>query len=162
MDSSPEAARVTTSGSRGPSRGSTRGNYAASFSDSSLVHQARLAALGIRIFQLSDTIGVSEPTSISYLFSSLIPRYPQLEIGAHLHTTPGTWREKVSAAAGAGCRRFDGAVRGFGGCPMARDELTGNMPTERLLEYFGFARTRVREEAFKRALVGSAAVFGAA
>ena len=85
----------------------------------------KLMGLGIKIFQLSDTVGVGSPASISYLFSSLIPRYPNLEIGAHLHTTPTTWEEKVGAAAGAGCVRFDGAIRGFGGCPMAKDDLDG-------------------------------------
>ncbi|MCP9234994.1 hydroxymethylglutaryl-CoA lyase [Lewinella sp. JB7] len=121
---------------------------------------ARLAELDIRIFQLSDTIGVGSAASISYLFSNLIPRYPELEIGAHLHTTPTTWQEKVVAAAEAGCRRFDGAIRGFGGCPMARDELTGNMPTERLVEYFGSERTGVNAQRFSDAMEASATVFG--
>lgn len=120
----------------------------------------RLTELGIRIFQLSDTIGVSQPASITYLFGNLVPRYPNLEIGAHLHTTPDTWREKVEAAAAAGCRRFDGAVRGFGGCPMAKDDLTGNMATEHLLDFFGFGRCGVREAAFRAAVVESTAVFG--
>lgn len=96
----------------------------------------RLDTLGIRIFQLSDTIGVATPESIRYLFNSLVKAFPTLEIGAHFHTTPNTWREKVEAAYESGCRRFDGAVRGFGGCPMARDELTGNMPTENLIAFF--------------------------
>ena len=90
----------------------------------------------IKILALSDTIGVSTPESIYYLFSNLIPPYPDVEFGAHLHTTPGTWREKIEAAYQSGCRRFDSAIRGYGGCPMARDELTGNMPTENLVEYF--------------------------
>ena len=94
----------------------------------------RLADMGIRILQLSDTIGVSNPESIAYLFSSLIPHYQPrgIEIGAHLHTTPSTWEEKIHAAAEAGCMRYDGAIRGFGGCPMAKDDLTGNMATENL------------------------------
>lgn len=96
----------------------------------------RLAAMGIRILSLSDTIGSSTPDVIEFLFSELIPRYPDIEFGAHLHTTPNTWHEKVDAAFKGGCRRFDGAIQGFGGCPMARDELTGNMPTEKLLSYF--------------------------
>ena len=119
----------------------------------------RLAGLDIGIFQLSDTIGVSSPASISYLFSSLIPRYPLLEIGAHLHTTPTTWQQKVEAAAGAGCRRYDGAIRGFGGCPMARDELTGNMPTEHLVEYFGSQATGVTLSQFSAAMEASLQVF---
>ena len=95
-----------------------------------------LADMDIKIMALSDTIGVSTPESIHYLFSNLIPPYPDVEFGAHLHTTPSTWREKVAAAYGSGCLRFDGALRGFGGCPMAKDELTGNMPTENLVQYF--------------------------
>ncbi len=96
----------------------------------------RLAAMGARILSLSDTVGTSTPDNISYLFSNLIPQYPDIEFGAHLHTTPSKWKEKVDAAFVAGCRRYDGAVQGFGGCPMAKDELTGNMPTEKMLSYF--------------------------
>ncbi len=96
----------------------------------------RLSNMGVKILSLSDTIGSSEPEIISYLFSNLIPKYPNIEFGAHLHTTPTTWFEKVDAAYKAGCNRFDGAIQGFGGCPMAKDELTGNMPTEKLLSYF--------------------------
>lgn len=96
----------------------------------------KLAAMGARILSLSDTVGTSTPEVIEYLFSNLIPKYPEIEFGAHLHTTPTKWHEKVDAAYKAGCRRFDGAVQGFGGCPMAKDELTGNMPTEKMLSYF--------------------------
>jgi hydroxymethylglutaryl-CoA lyase len=96
----------------------------------------RLLELDIRILQLSDTIGVSTPESIAYLFEHLVPSYPDVEIGAHLHTEPRSWREKVEAAYLSGCRRFDGAIRGFGGCPMAKDDLTGNMPTEHMVAYF--------------------------
>ncbi|MEM9362823.1 MAG: hydroxymethylglutaryl-CoA lyase [Bacteroidota bacterium] len=96
----------------------------------------KLAGMGVRILSLSDTIGSSTPEVIDYLFSNLIPKYPDIEFGAHLHTTPTKWHEKVEAAYRAGCRRFDGAVQGFGGCPMAKDELTGNMPTEKMLSFF--------------------------
>lgn len=96
----------------------------------------KLKAMEIGIFALSDTIGVSEPGIISRLFSTLIPEYPELEIGAHLHTTPDTWKEKIEAAYDSGCRRFDGAIAGYGGCPMAADDLTGNMPTEKMIGYF--------------------------
>ena len=95
-----------------------------------------LADDGIRIFSLSDTIGVSNPENIAYLFQNLVPKYPDVEFGAHLHTTPTTWREKIEAAHASGCRRFDGALRGFGGCPMAKDELTGNMATENMVAFF--------------------------
>ncbi len=96
----------------------------------------RLHDMGIKILSLSDTIGSSDPETIEYLYSNLIPKYPEIEFGAHLHTTPTSWFEKVDAAFNSGCRRFDGAIQGFGGCPMAKDELTGNMPTEKLLSYF--------------------------
>ena len=96
----------------------------------------RLSKMGIKILSLSDTIGSSNPENIAYLFSNLISSYPDIEFGAHLHTTPSTWFEKVNAAYLSGCTRFDGAIQGFGGCPMAKDELTGNMPTEKLLSYF--------------------------
>ncbi|MFL5762893.1 MAG: hydroxymethylglutaryl-CoA lyase [Bacteroidia bacterium] len=95
-----------------------------------------LAGMGVKIIALSDTIGVSNPENITYLFKKLIPEFPGVEIGAHLHTTPDTWEQKVHAAYEAGCRRFDSAIKGYGGCPMAADKLTGNMPTENLLHYF--------------------------
>ncbi|VXB92041.1 hydroxymethylglutaryl-CoA lyase [Maribacter litoralis] len=96
----------------------------------------RLAKMGAKILSLSDTVGSSDPETISYLFSNLIPKYPNIEFGAHLHTTPTKWHEKVAAAYESGCKRFDGAIQGFGGCPMAKDDLTGNMPTEKMLSYF--------------------------
>ena len=95
----------------------------------------RLASMGIKILQLSDTIGVATPQSISYLFGDLLPQFPEIEIGAHLHTEPHNWMEKVKAAYDSGCRRFDGAIKGYGGCPMAKDDLTGNMPTENMVWY---------------------------
>lgn len=96
----------------------------------------RLHTMGVQILSLSDTIGSSNADSISYLFSNLIPAYPKIEFGAHLHTHPSAWYDKVHAAYKSGCVRFDGAIQGFGGCPMAKDELTGNMPTEKLISYF--------------------------
>ena len=96
----------------------------------------KLSNLDIKTFSLSDTVGVSNPESISYLFSRLIPAYPNLEIGAHLHTQPHNWREKIYAAYTNGCQRFDAAMKGFGGCPMAKDDLTGNMATENIVSYF--------------------------
>ena len=96
----------------------------------------KLSNMGVNIISLSDTIGSSTPAVITYLFSNLISNYPKIEFGAHLHTTPNSWHEKVDAAFNAGCKRFDGAIKGYGGCPMAKDELTGNMPTEKLISYF--------------------------
>jgi hydroxymethylglutaryl-CoA lyase len=103
----------------------------------------KLANKGVKILSLSDTVGSSTPEVIKYLFSHLIPKYPAIEFGAHLHTTPDKWFEKIDAAYHAGCRRFDGAIQGFGGCPMAKDELTGNMPTEKLLSYFTNEATKL-------------------
>ena len=96
----------------------------------------KLSEMGVKIISLSDTIGSSTPAVIKYLFSNLIPKYPNIEFGAHIHTTPESWYEKDDAAFKAGCNRFDGAIKGYGGCPMAKDELTGNMPTEKLISYF--------------------------
>lgn len=100
----------------------------------------KLSNMGVKILSLSDTIGSSTPEVIEYLYSNLIPKYPEIEFGAHLHTTPSSWHEKIDAAYKAGCRRFDGAIQGFGGCPMAKDELTGNMPTEKMVSYFTAAK----------------------
>ena len=96
----------------------------------------RLYEMGVEILSLSDTVGSSKPETISYLFSNLIPKFPQIEFGAHLHTNPNEWYEKLNAAHKAGCLRFDGAIQGYGGCPMAIDSLTGNMPTEKMISYF--------------------------
>ena len=95
----------------------------------------RLAEMGVSVIALSDTIGVSNPETISHLFSLLITEVSDVEWGAHLHTNPNTWREKIEAAYISGCRRFDGAIKGYGGCPMAINELVGNMPTEKLLSF---------------------------
>ena len=113
----------------------------------------KLSKMGVEILSLSDTIGVADGKTIKYLFENLIPLYPKVEFGAHLHTTPSTWREKVDAAFQAGCNRFDGAIKGFGGCPMAKDELTGNMPTEKLLSYFTEKKvdTNIKPMAFESA-----------
>jgi len=86
--------------------------------------------LGVRIIALSDTVGVARPDDISSMFSALIPALPTVEFGAHLHCTPDNWKLKTDAAWNAGCRRFDGAIKGYGGCPMAEDELVGNLQME--------------------------------
>ena len=96
----------------------------------------KMVQLNIKYISLADTIGIANPESIEYLFSHLIPKFPEVEFGAHLHTTPDAWLEKIDAAYNSGCRRFDGAIKGFGGCPMAADDLTGNMATENIIQYF--------------------------
>lgn len=120
-----------------------------------------LKSINCKTFALSDTIGIASPESIEYIFESLIPSFPELEIGAHLHTSPASWKEKISAAVSAGCRRFDGVIRGYGGCPMAKDELTGNMPMENLIQYFeeeGYS-TNVNREKFRKAFEMANSVF---
>lgn len=121
----------------------------------------KLVQMGVEIISLSDTIGCASPTTISYLFSNLIPMYPDVEFGAHLHTTYSTWYEKVHAAYTSGCLRFDGAIQGFGGCPMAKDELIGNMPTEKLLSYFTAvkASTHTRPMSFESAYNAASIIF---
>ncbi len=121
----------------------------------------KLAEIGIKIMALSDTIGVANPGSISYLFSNLIPPYPNVEFGAHLHTRPDAWEDKIIAAYDSGCRRFDATISGYGGCPMAKDDLTGNMPTENLLYYFDKhnIQSGIDKSAFIRSLSISNKVF---
>ena len=120
-----------------------------------------LVPLGIRTFSISDTIGCSNPENISYLFKNLIPAYPDIEFGAHLHTLPQNWHEKIEAAWASGCRRFDGALRGFGGCPMAKDDLTGNMAMENLLLFLDEVEVEsgLDRKAFGQSLVMADAVF---
>jgi hydroxymethylglutaryl-CoA lyase len=122
----------------------------------------KLATMGVKILSLSDTIGSSTPEVISYLFSNLIPKYPNIEFGAHLHTTPDKWFEKIDAAYKSGCRRYDGAIQGFGGCPMAKDDLTGNMPTEKMLSYFTQhkANTNTSPMSFESAYNVASRLFG--
>jgi hydroxymethylglutaryl-CoA lyase len=122
----------------------------------------KLAKMGVKILSLSDTVGSSTPEVIDYLFSNLIAKYPNIEFGAHLHTTPDKWHEKIDAAYKAGCRRYDGAIQGFGGCPMAKDDLTGNMPTEKMLSYFTAqkANTNTSPMSFESAYNVASRLFG--
>lgn len=94
-----------------------------------------LHTMGITIVSLADTIGVSKPEQIRKLFTTLSAQYPAIEVGVHLHSNPATAREKIEAAFIAGCKRFDGAIKGYGGCPMAEDDLVGNIATEKIVEY---------------------------
>jgi hydroxymethylglutaryl-CoA lyase len=116
---------------------------------------------GVDILSLSDTIGTSKPDSIKWLFEHVIPSFPEVEIGAHLHTTPDTWKEKIAAAIESGCKRFDGAINGFGGCPMATDDLTGNMATENIISYLNENNIEhgLNEKAFSDALIMSLEIF---
>jgi hydroxymethylglutaryl-CoA lyase len=120
-----------------------------------------LNTLGVKIISLSDTIGVSTPEQIKYLFESLSSKFKNLELGAHLHSTPQTATEKIKAAYEAGCKRFDGAIKGFGGCPMAKDDLTGNLATESILFYLKGqgVSTGINEEEFSKAMIFADEVF---
>lgn len=96
-----------------------------------------LNAIDVKIIALSDTIGVADTSIISSVFDNLINKYPQIEFGAHFHSTKDKWKEKIDAAYKSGCRRFDGTLKGYGGCPLANDELVGNIDTENIIDYFG-------------------------
>ena len=117
--------------------------------------------LDVKIQALSDTIGAGTPEIISSLFETIIPSLPNVEFGAHLHTVPENAKFIVDAAFNAGCRRFDGAIRGFGGCPMAADDLTGNMPTEKMIEWFidNEIETGIDSDSFNIALNKALSVF---
>ncbi len=117
--------------------------------------------LGVKILAVSDTIGSATPDQVKDLFSLLIPQLPSVEFGAHLHTKPDCAKELINAAYSAGCRRFDGAIKGFGGCPMAKDDLTGNMPTEIMLDWFNENEiiTGIEPTLFKKAYLEANSVF---
>ncbi len=97
----------------------------------------RLAGLGIRTIAMADTVGVATPDNIIHIFNQLIPEFKDISIGAHFHSAPGKWEEKISAAYHSGCLRFDSAIKGIGGCPMAEDELVGNIATEHIINWCG-------------------------
>lgn len=122
----------------------------------------RIAELGVRTISLADTVGVAKPEDIASMFQTLIAALPAVNWGAHLHCSPDNWKEKVTAAWEAGCLRFDTAMKGYGGCPMAVDKLVGNLPAERFLDFLdskGY-KIEIRRAAFQMALSRSAAVMG--
>jgi hydroxymethylglutaryl-CoA lyase len=96
----------------------------------------KLVAMDIGIISLADTVGIATPAQVYDVTSYLVESLPGTEIGVHLHSTPQNWKEKLDAAVKAGCKRFDGALKGIGGCPMADDELVGNMNSEWMIPYF--------------------------
>ena len=96
----------------------------------------KITAMEIKIISMADTVGLAEPAQVSSVLNKLIPQYPEIEIGVHLHSTAANWKQKSDAALQAGCKRFDGALKGIGGCPMANDELVGNINTELMIPYF--------------------------
>jgi hydroxymethylglutaryl-CoA lyase len=120
-----------------------------------------LSTLEVGVVSLADTIGVSTPEQIEYLFTTLAEKFPQIELGAHLHSAPAKAVEKIDAAYRAGCKRFDGALKGFGGCPMAKDELVGNLATEVILEYLQHngVSTGINQHEFEAAMVMANNIF---
>jgi hydroxymethylglutaryl-CoA lyase len=116
---------------------------------------------GVKILSMSDTIGSSSPKTIEWIFKELIPAFPGVEIGAHLHTTPDKWEEKIHTSILNNCVRFDSAIKGYGGCPMAKDDLTGNMPTENLITYLNKHNIEhgLNEEAFAKCMLMADNVF---
>lgn len=117
--------------------------------------------LGVEILALSDTIGIAKEKDVSDLFKVLKSELKQVEFGAHFHTRPETTNKLIKAAYDAGCRRFDSAIRGFGGCPMAKDDLTGNLPTEALLNWFNDSKIEhpISSQAFDEAYQFSSRIF---
>jgi len=121
----------------------------------------KLSEIGVKIISFSDTIGVAKPALIESIFNTNIEAFPEIEFGAHFHSTPQTIQEKIEAGLKGGCRRFDGALRGYGGCPMANDELVGNVATEimiRILEARGF-ELNLKEEEMKEAMKLAQVIF---
>lgn len=118
---------------------------------------------GVKILSMSDTIGSSSPKTIEWIFKELIPAFPNVEIGAHLHTTPDKWEEKIDTSIVNNCLRFDSAIKGYGGCPMAKDDLTGNMPTENLISYLNKHNIEhgLNEEAFAKCMQMADTIFPA-
>ncbi len=121
----------------------------------------KMRNLGIKIIALSDTVGVADSSIITELFTNLIPQYPDIEFGGHFHATTENWQMKIESAYTAGCRRFDGAIGGFGGCPMAEDELVGNINTQNMIQYFENQGVELRldKEEFAKAVEISRNIF---
>lgn len=121
----------------------------------------QLAQKGIRIISLSDTMGNADVSDINELFSALIPHYQDIEFGAHFHCAPMEWKQKLEAAYSAGCKRYDTAIQGYGGCPMASNELVGNLPTEKAISFFTAqkAKTTIDLFAFESAVNQANALF---
>ena len=122
---------------------------------------SKMVGMGLRIISLADTVGMATSKDISQLFSTLIPAFPDVELGAHLHSHPDSWEEKILAAYANGCRRFDSAIRGFGGCPFANDELIGNIATENLVSFMDAHKIShgLHKEAFQQAFLKSGNIF---
>ena len=120
-----------------------------------------LKDFGIDILSLSDTIGSSTSNVITWLFSKLIEEFPDVEFGAHLHSSPDNYFDKLQSAYDAGCKRFDGSLLGVGGCPMAKDDLVGNMATEKMIDFLNDKSENLQldNNSFQKSLVIAKSIF---
>ena len=121
----------------------------------------KLTQMGIKTVAMADTVGMANPEIITDIYKNLLPEFTGINIGAHFHSSPDKWQEKFDAAWNSGCRRFDSAMKGIGGCPMAEDDLVGNIATELVLDWCGKNNvgTRIDNAAFSRALLMAGKVF---
>ncbi len=126
-----------------------------------LQYAAAMAERNIRVISLADTVGLATPAQIAFALNTLIPTYSDVEFGVHLHTTAGNYTDKLQAALGAGCVRFDGALKGIGGCPMAGDALVGNMPTELMIDFLETQHitTHINRQALEKSISIAAEIF---
>lgn len=121
----------------------------------------KLTQLGVKTIAMSDTVGVAKPDTIAYIFDHLVPAFKDVHIGAHFHSTPDKWEEKIQTAYNSGCLRFDSAMMGIGGCPMAEDELVGNIATENMLYWCDKNKIElnINREAFSEAMIMASGIF---
>lgn len=121
----------------------------------------QLAQLGIKTIAMADTVGVAQPDNIKYVFSNLVPEFGDVTIGAHFHSTIDKWEEKVQAAYDSGCTSFDSAMKGIGGCPMAEDELVGNIATENIVRWAerNNIESGLNKDAFNEAILKAGRIF---
>ncbi|MCB0698611.1 MAG: hydroxymethylglutaryl-CoA lyase [Chitinophagales bacterium] len=121
----------------------------------------KLAQLGIKTIAMADTVGVAQPDNIKYIFDSLVPEFKDVHIGAHFHSTVDKWEEKIQSAYDSGCVRFDSAMKGIGGCPMAEDELVGNIATENIVGWTerNNIPLQLNKEAFSEAMQMATSIF---
>lgn len=121
----------------------------------------RIASMGVNTIAMSDTVGLASSADVKSIFDAVIPALPRVKMGAHLHASADNWKEKVSAAWNSGCRRFDSAMKGYGGCPMAEDVLVGNLASEHLLQFLNEknVKSKVDPEKFSEVLMMASQVF---
>lgn len=126
-----------------------------------LQYAAEMVKRDVKIISLADTVGLATPEQISFALNTLIPQYRNVEFGVHLHTTDLNYKEKLQAALDAGCTRFDGALKGIGGCPMAQNDLVGNMPTEKMMELFEEQQIpiHINKQALAKSIAMAAEIF---